>query len=174
MHRQNFVHTRIHPASIRGLTKRRVVLSRFTYIQEYKGPGSVQSFPIRKSTEIHYFSPERFRQISDTSCLSEEVPGLNYSGTSRIPPEVGPWDGKQDDVWGFAATVIPLCPLSCNQLIIFRYFSSFLVRTLTLYKLNIRENFGKRSLIDKWLSKYNHWQLIDVYRPRGNSSYFGS
>ena len=91
MHRKNFVHTRIHPASIRGLTKRRVVLSRFTYIQEYKGPGSVQSFPIRKSTEIHYFSPERFRQITDKDCLSEAVPGLKYSGTSRIPPEVGPW-----------------------------------------------------------------------------------
>ena len=115
MHQRNYVHTRIHPASIRGLTKRRVVLSRFTYAQQYNGPGSVQSHPFLKATEAHYFSPERFRQTFDLILLTNPVPGRNYRGMSRVPPELGPWDGKQDDVWGFAATVnTPLLCDSCH------------------------------------------------------------
>ena len=107
MHRRDFVHTRINPSSIRGYSKRLVVLSRFTFAQQYKGPGSVRSYQrIGESlTEAHYFSPERYRQNTDKSTLSEPVPGENYTGTSQIPPEFGPWDAKQDDVWGFACTV---------------------------------------------------------------------
>ena len=113
MHQRNYVHTRIQPASIRALTHRRIVLSRFTYAQQYRGPGSTKSYEFWKPTDAHYYSPERFRQITDLMFLSAPVEGKNYTGSSRIPPEVGPWDGKKDDVWGFGATVI--IPLFCER-----------------------------------------------------------
>ena len=105
MHSRNYVHTRVHPSSIRQLGPRNnhVRLSRMMFAQKYSEDKTVNGFWPETSGEVYFLSPERFRQTVDLVAITTPQSPMN------IPPETaGHWDGKKDDVWAFGCTVFYL------------------------------------------------------------------
>lgn len=112
MHERNYVHTRIHPSSIRLNTKRNVKLSRLMRVQKYSDLETEFEGEIPDNArEFFFISPERFRQEIERDRVFEgnTAPELLNSEKERLLMNADvKWDPKADDVWAFGCTTFSL------------------------------------------------------------------
>lgn len=144
MHDRNYVHTRIHPASIRPRGGRSCCLSRLMCVQKWSESRVVKGpIPI-DPRDYFYVSPQRFRQEIEMPRVFEPSRPTDLVKAEKerlFPTDEEQWDSKPDDVWSFGCVTFflltathPFKPIHapCRSLLQ-AHRDNYLIETITAH-----------------------------------------
>lgn len=165
MHERNYVHTRIHPESVRNRGIKNCVLSRLMYVQKWSEAKPCKGPIPTDPRDYFYISPERFRQEIETARVFEpnRPTDLVKAEKERLfPTDDDQWDAKMDDVYGFGCLTYfilvgthPFTPMHAPARSLLQAFiNNYLVNTITAHPTLSRQ--AKDFLL--WILKPQQYQ----------------